>query len=225
MSIAGNLEAVRNRIAAAARRAGRPSSQVRLVAVTKYQPLSALTELYDLGVRDFGENRVQEASEKVADWAHPGATMHMIGHLQRNKVRQAVEIFNCIQSVDSVRLAEALDSQCRRIDKSMPVLVEVNISGEEAKHGFQPGDVFHALPELSRLKNIRLQGLMAMAPMVPEADAARPYFRRLRELRDELKLEFPDHHLPELSMGMTDDFEIAVEEGATMVRVGRALFV
>ncbi|MCL5256877.1 MAG: YggS family pyridoxal phosphate-dependent enzyme [Chloroflexi bacterium] len=225
MSIAGNLEDVRNRIIAAAQRAGRPSSQVRLVAVTKFQPLSAIEELYKLGVRDFGENRIQEASEKLTGWSHPGATIHMIGHLQRNKVRQAVEIVDCIQSLDSVRLAEAIDHQCQRTQESMPVLMEINISGEEAKHGFQPVEVFDALPELARLNNIRLQGVMTMAPIVPQAEAARPYFRRLRELRDELERRFPDCRLPELSMGMTDDFEIAVEEGATMVRVGRALFV
>lgn len=225
MSIADNLEAVRNRIAAAARRSGRTPDQVRLVAVTKYQPLSAVEELYALGVRDFGESRTQEAGEKLAGWSRPGVTLHMIGHLQRNKVRQAVRLFDFIQSVDSVRLAQDIDRQCHASQRSMPVLAEINISGEEAKHGFQPSEAFEAVEEIGRLENIRLHGLMAMAPMVPEAEAARPYFQRLRELSDRLQLDLPQLTLHELSMGMTDDFEIAVEEGATMVRVGRALFV
>lgn len=230
-----NLHQVRERIAAAAVRVGRDPAEVTLVAVTKSQPPELVVAGYRLGLRDFGENRVPEALEKmprVADLlaaeqpavGEADLTWHMIGHLQRRKVRDTVRHFALIHSVDSVRLAREINKRCQAIERLMPVFLEVNVSGEATKFGFQPEEVAAAIPDMLELPHIRILGLMTMAPIVTEAEEARPYFRRLRELRDELARRLPEVDWRHLSMGMTDDFEPAVEEGATMVRIGRAVF-
>lgn len=218
MPMEANLESVRRRIAAACGRSGREASAVRLVAVTKNQPASSLPALCRLGVGDIAENRVQEALAKRGALAQLPVRWHMIGHLQTNKAREAVRLFDLIHSVDSIRLAGEIDAQAQRIGKLQDVLLEVHLSGEESKFGIPPAEVAAVLEDIRRLEHLRVTGLMGMAPQVRDAQQARPYFRRLRRLCDELKLQ-------ECSMGMSDDFEVAVEEGATLVRIGRALFV
>jgi pyridoxal phosphate enzyme (YggS family) len=234
-TIDSNLAAVRQRLAAAARRAGRSAEEITLVAVTKTVPLLAILIAYELGLRDFGENRVQEAEAKIAG-ARPQAAdlrWHLVGHLQTNKAKAAVELFDFIQSVDSLHLAEALDRRAQAVGRRLPVLLEVNVSGETSKSGFAvagtgpaaPGEaLLPAVERLLALPHLDVQGLMTIAPLVSDPEQARPYFRALRELRDELQQRFPQTNWRHLSMGMTDDFEVAVEEGATMVRIGRAIF-
>ncbi len=214
--IGANIEAVRKRIAYACQRVGRSPEEVTLVAVTKTVDPSAIAAAFKLGVTHFGENRVQEAVAKIGQL--PGLklrpTWHMVGHLQTNKAKVAVETFDVIHSVDSMRLAEVLS---QRTQKTLPILLEVNVSGEASKSGFPIVEVAPALEAISRLPRLKIKGLMTIAPLVADAEQVRPIFRQLRSLRDSLKLEH-------LSMGMTDDFEVAIEEGATMVRIGRAIF-
>ncbi len=214
--IAANLEKLKQRIAGACERAGRLPSEVTLIAITKTVPVPLIRTAFEAGIRQFGENRVQEAAGKFG-WLtdiRKAITWHMVGRLQMNKARKAAELFDVVQSVDSVRLAEALD---RRASRRLPVLLEVNVSGEATKGGLEPDDVAAAVKSISALPNLELRGLMTIAPIVTEPNDARPYFRHLRRLRDDLGLK-------ELSMGMTDDFEAAIEEGATMIRIGRAIF-
>jgi len=216
MGVDRNVRDVRRRIAAACDRAGRSPDEVTLVAVTKNVAVPSIEAAYNAGVRHFGENRVQEAVPKVERFARlrPAITWHMVGHLQTNKAKTAVDVFDIIHSVDSVRLAEALSRRSRR---KLPVLIEVNIAGEASKGGFSPSATAGAVQAIARLRNIEVGGLMTVAPWVDDPAEVRPVFRRLRQLRDALGLSH-------LSMGMTDDFEVAVEEGATMVRIGRAIF-
>jgi len=240
-ALARNVRSVQTRIAAAAERAGRHPSEVQLVAVSKTVEPARVIAAYDLGLRVFGENRVEEAEEKIpavrAELARQGReppSWHMIGHLQSRKSGRALELFDLIHAVDSVRLAERLSRQAREAGKQVPALLELNISGEESKYGFpaelagsvaaQAPALFAAVAEILALPGLDVRGLMTMAPIVPTPEGARPYFRRLHEWREALRDRFPTHSWPELSMGMTDDFEVAVEEGATMVRIGRAIF-
>ena len=241
--ITRNVAAVRERIAVAATRAGRDPSGVTLVAVSKTHPPALVEAAAVAGVTDFGENRVQEAAEKIPEvTATPGLRWHLIGHLQRNKARKAAAIFDLIHSLDSVRLAETLDRHVAQDTpphpdgtlRRLPVLLQVNIAGESQKEGFDlagglgnrealPGfweDVQHILD----LQHLDVRGLMTIAPYVADPEQVRPVFRALRELRDELAVRFPAASWQELSMGMTGDFEVAVEEGATLVRVGTAIF-
>jgi len=222
-TIERNLAAVRAGMAAACARAGRTTESVRLVAVTKTVSPDAARALFEMGVPDLGENRVQQAEEKVAALPGLGIRWHMIGHLQRNKVKKAVEIFEMIHSVDSFRLAEEINKHCERRNRPMPVLIEVNVSGEATKSGVAPDQLRELVTRAAQLPFVRVQGLMTMAPLVQNPEDVRPVFRRLRELRDELA-SVPNVELKELSMGMTQDFEVAIEEGATMIRVGTALF-
>jgi len=219
-----NLRSVQERIAAAARRAGRDPAEITLVAVTKGQPVEAIRVAYGLGLRHFGENRVEEAETKVGQLP-ADITWHMIGHVQSRKARRVVPLFQIVHSVDSVRLARRLDSSCAGRSEPLPVLLEVNISGEASKYGFldQEG-LLAAVEEIIALPHLRLEGLMTMAPLVADPEQARPVFARLRQLRDELATAFPQAGWQHLSMGMSDDLEVAVEEGATLVRVGRAIF-
>ena len=216
MSIADNVRSVEERIAAAAQRAGRAASEVTLVAVTKGMDAASVREAFQAGVRQLGENRLQEAEGKLPALQdiRAATTWHMIGHLQTNKVKSSIQVFDIIQSVDSVRLGEALD---KRDDGPVRVFLEVNVSGEASRSGFRPGEVAAALEEMRRCRHLDIRGLMTIAPMVDEPEQARPVFRELRQLGKRLGLS-------ELSMGMTGDFEVAVEEGATMVRVGTAIF-
>ncbi len=234
VDIAANLERVKERIADAARRANRDPQEVTLVAVTKAIEPALIQEAMALGLRDFGENRVQEAAEKIPLLQEEGINWHMIGHLQRNKVKKALSLFDLIHSVDSLRLAQEIDGYAGRIGMVMPVLLEVNLSGEASKYGFRLApsvtdeaerETFFAyVEEVIRLPNLQVRGLMTMAPLVSQPEEARPYFSGLRRLQDELRQRFPQLGWEELSMGMSDDFEVAVEEGATMVRLGRAIF-
>jgi PLP dependent protein len=227
-SLQANLTRVQDRMAAAAARAGRDPSTITLVAVSKTHPAEELLVAYDLGVRHFGENRVEEASVKLPTFKQvvvdPTVVFHMIGHIQSRKAEDVATLFDRIHSVDSVKLAQRL---ARFAIKPVPILLEVNVSGEESKYGFdgaRRSELFDAVEAISQLPNLQLDGLMTMAPQVEHPEEARPVFRALRELRDAIQAHNLAHPLPHLSMGMTDDFEVAIEEGATLVRVGRAIF-
>jgi len=222
MNLAANLDLVQSRIAAACARAGRDRSSVLLVAVTKGHPPDTVRAAADLGLTTFGENRVQEARAKIP--ACPGRLhWHMIGHLQTNKARDALAVFEMVQSVDSLHLAAELNKWADRMARTVPVLLEINVAGESTKYGYSPETFLAELPALNALTRLEIRGLMTLAPWTPEPERVRPVFRRLRELkaRSEQVLGAPLEHL---SMGMTSDFEVAVEEGATMVRIGTALF-
>jgi len=225
-SIVGqNVRAVRAAIEESARRAGRDPASVLLVAATKYVGGAGVRLLWDLGVEVFGENQVLSAIEK-ARAVGPGPRWHLIGHLQRNKAAKAIEHFEMIQSLDSVRLAEELDRRLAAAGRPpMPALLEINIAREPQKTGFTPEEALAACAEIVRLVRIRVRGLMTMGPAADDPEAMRPHFRALRALRDELRdAGLGAGDLPELSMGMSADYAIAIEEGATMVRVGSALF-
>ena len=216
MTIDENVQEVQRRIASACERAGRSPGEVTMVAVTKTVDAASMEAAFKAGIRHFGENRVQEAKPKIEQLARLKAevTWHMVGHLQTNKAKTASTIFDIIHSVDSLRLAEMLDSSAQ---KKLPILIQVNVSAEETKGGFGPAEVGDAVGRMAKLPNLRIEGLMTIAPWAAEPEQARPAFRRLRELRDALGLTH-------LSMGMTDDFEVAIEEGATILRIGRAIF-
>ena len=223
MEIDANIARVRARIAEAALRGGRRPESVQLVAVTKTVGPERIRQAAACGLRVFGENRVQEARAKVSEVQ--GVSWHLIGSLQRNKVKEALRLFEVIHSVDSVGLAEELSRRSmERGTRRAEVLLQVNISQEPQKHGVAPEEAERVVGAVLELQGLRLRGLMGMAPLVETPEAARPSFRRLRELRDRLEEAFPEAGVYELSMGMTDDFEVAIEEGATIVRVGRALF-
>jgi PLP dependent protein len=222
--IKGNLEEIRQRLGDAAIRAGRDPREVRLVAVTKTVGIERLKEAVAAGQSLFGENYVQEARAKIAALG-PGLTWHFIGHLQSNKARPAVELFDLIHSVDRLSLAQALEQAAARLGKVQDILLQVNLAGEETKSGSAPANVQALLEEISRMSHLRVLGLMTMPPWFDDPERVRPYFRALRELRDRLRgLQLEDGDLSELSMGMTGDFEAAVSEGATLVRIGTAIF-
>jgi hypothetical protein len=214
IDVAANVAAIRARIARAAERAGRDPRSVRLIAAAKTKPAALVRAAIDAGVTDIGENYVQEAAAKRAA-AGPGARWHLIGHLQRNKAARAVEIFDCIQTVDSAALGAALSRRAVAQGRTAHVLIEVRLGGEATKHGVEPG-ALPALVEALRLPALLVEGLMTVPPP-GDPESVRPHFRSLRECGGRLGLR-------ELSMGMTDDFEVAIEEGATMVRIGRAIF-
>lgn len=219
-----NLISIKGRIFEAAERSRRSPEAVQLVAVTKAVGTEEIRILYDLGVRDFGENRVQQALVRMESLSSLDVRWHMIGRLQTNKAKKAAGAFHLLHSLDSIRLGFALDRAAREHGCMMDTLVEVNVSGEEVKAGFDVNELESGFAELTKLKHVRLQGLMTMAPLTDNPETVRPVFRSLRELRDGLNEECGGalHHL---SMGMTQDFELAVEEGATMVRIGTALFL
>jgi len=220
-----NLEDVRRRMVEAAARSGRPAGAVTLVAVTKTVDAGLARMLYELGVADLGENRLQEAQTKAAQLAGSPIRWHMIGHLQSNKARAAARLFSLIHSVDSARLAEALQKRAALDGLTAAVLIEVNTSGEASKFGVPTEGAAELAQTVDSCPNLVLRGLMTMAPIVERAEEARPCFRRLRELRDRLNDSGRrGRPLSELSMGMTQDFEVAIEEGATLVRIGSALF-
>jgi hypothetical protein len=222
-SIASNLAGIRERIAQSAARAGRTTDDITLVAVSKTFPPEAIRAAYELGLRHFGENRVQEWELKRAAVADLDATWHLIGHLQSNKARRAANLFNRVDSVDSIALAQKLDAAAASEAKQLKVLIEVHLGGEETKSGVQEADLPSLAENIVRLQHLDLLGLMAIPPYFDEPKRVRPYFKKLRELRDHVgaRLNKPLHVL---SMGMSHDFEIAIEEGATEIRVGTALF-
>ena len=217
---------VRSRVAAAARRSDRSPDEVALIAISKTHPTEMLRDGLRAGITDFGENRVQEAEEKILELGRTAARWHLVGHLQTNKAGRAVKLFDCIHSLDSVDLAQRLDRLC--IVEGRPgleVLVQIDLGGEQTKTGIDPSALPELLATLKGCQRLRLIGLMTLPPYFENPDCARPYFKTLRELRDELQAQRYFGERPgELSMGMSHDFEIAIEEGATMVRVGTAIF-
>jgi pyridoxal phosphate enzyme (YggS family) len=228
MTIASNLSAIHDRIARAAQRAGRNADDVALMAVSKTQPATTIIESYEAGQRLFGENRVQEFSEKVgALGSLNAAQFHMIGHLQSNKAPKAVEVFHAVDSLDSVKLAERLNSAAEKLGKPLEILIEINVGGEVAKSGLAPNS-----PELKSIiasapswRYLRIRGLMTIPPFTEDPEGSRPYFRQLCELRDHLAARnLPGISLDVLSIGMSHDFEVAIEEGSTCVRIGTAVF-
>lgn len=243
MSIAENIAAIRARIAAAAHRAGRDPNEIALMAVSKTNPADKIREAFEAGQRLFGENRVQEFAAKYAELAAGSPTeasaqvcdvfnidkadFHLIGHLQSNKAAKAAEIFSAIDSVDSLRLAERLNESAAKLNKTLRILIEINIAGEELKSGLAPDspDLEHILQAAPSLTNLEIRGLMTVPPIADDPEQARPYFRKLRELRDLIAARaLPKVSMREISMGMSHDFEVAIEEGSTCVRVGTAIF-
>lgn len=235
-TIGERLTAVQERIAAAARQAGRDPNEVRLVAVTKTHPPEVVRAAFASGCRTFGENRVQEAEDKINALADIRADVqwHLIGHLQRNKAKKAVALFDLVHSLDSWSLAQTLDHHAAAAGRSVPVLLQVNMSGEASKEGFALAgwqddratlERFVAdVEQIVALPNLHVQGLMTIAPWSDDPGVVQPVFRATRMLRDELARRFPSTDWQHLSMGMTDDFELAIAEGATLVRIGRAIF-
>ncbi|HXF04692.1 MAG TPA: YggS family pyridoxal phosphate-dependent enzyme [Blastocatellia bacterium] len=222
--LAERIESVRHRIAEALHRAGREAEKVRLIAVTKTVPVERIQEAIEYGVKDFGENRVQEAEKKIS-YLPQEVCWHFIGHLQSNKVRKAVPLFDWIQSVDSVHLAERLNRTAAEAGRRIPVLIQVALDREPTKHGIAPEDLGELARALASMPHLDVRGLMAIPPFFEDPQKVRPYFRKLAELlRDLNEQAIFSQPLTELSMGMSHDFEIAVEEGATMVRIGTAIF-
>ncbi len=217
------LKSVRDRIARAAERAGRDPASVTLIGATKGVEAARVQAAFAAGLHDFGENWIQEAVPKITA-VGPGPRWHLIGHLQRNKVRAAVRAFEVIQTLDSLRLAEAIDRAAGRLDRQVPVLVEVNVAGEATKHGCGPDDVEGLMTAIRRCRHLVPVGLMTVGPLVQDPAAIRPVFREMRLLRDRLRIRAAGEEFRELSMGMSGDFEMAIQEGSTMVRIGRAIF-
>jgi len=238
MTLADNLHRVHERIATAARRAGRDPSDITLVAVTKTHPADTILEAYEWGVRHFGENRAEEAAEKIPTLKSPipnrpsEIVWHMIGHVQSRKVEAVVGLFDWVHSVDSLKLAERLSRFAGQRARTLCVLLEFNVSGEASKYGFRVKgdritgdlDVLKEVEAIAVLPHLKVEGLMTMAPIVATMEQTRPVFRALHRWRDQLAARFPQCEWRHLSMGMTDDYEVAIEEGATIVRIGRAIF-
>jgi hypothetical protein len=223
------LEAINRRIAAACGRAGRQVSEITLVAVSKTVPAARIREAIEAGVSTLGESRVQEAAAKIPELRglsdERKVQWHLIGHLQSNKARRAVELFDAVHSVDDLKLAERLDRFAAESGRRLPVFVEVNVGGEESKSGVAPVAVLPLCEQIGKLQNLELKGLMAVPPFSDNPEDARPFFRQLRLLRDEARQAgVAGARFNDLSMGMSDDFEVAIEEGATFVRIGSALF-
>ena len=217
---------VRNRVESAARRCNRSPDEITLIAISKTHPTETLRAALSLGMTDLGENRVQEAEEKIMELGRQATRWHLVGHLQANKARRAVSLFDVIHSLDSVALAQRLDRLCVEDGREeLPVLVQIDLGGEDSKTGIDPRELPQLLETIAACERLRLIGLMTLPPYFENAECGRPFFKTLRELRDQLQLQgsFSQRH-GELSMGMSHDFEIAIEEGATMLRVGTAIF-
>jgi pyridoxal phosphate enzyme (YggS family) len=224
-----NINNVYKRISHAAMRAGRNPEGIKLIAITKTVSIDRIKEALDAGLRTFGENRVQEAKEKIQDARYKmqdtKIQWHMIGHLQKNKAKTAVELFDMIQSVDSLELAETLNNHAEKLGKIQRILLQIKLSDEATKSGILKGNLIAIIERVSKMGSLSMEGLMTIPPFFDDHEMSRPYFRELRELRDNIiGLRITDHELRELSMGMTNDFEVAIEEGATMVRIGTAIF-
>ena len=224
VDVAANCRKVLERMREAAARCGRDPKEIKLLAASKSQSVAQIEAAIEAGIRLFGENYVQEAQAKRAA-IHERVEWHMIGHLQRNKVKTALDLFDLIQSLDSVELAQELDREAKKRSRVARAFVEVNLAGEESKSGIARERVAALLDEVGKLSSIRIDGLMAVPPLTEKPEEARPYFRALRELRGELQArKIPNIDLNELSMGMTHDYQVAIEEGATLVRIGTAIF-
>ncbi len=224
-NIQDNVRRVEERIATACQRRGRKREEVRLVAISKTHPAAAVREAYAAGVRDFGENRVQEARSKLTELVDLDLTWHLVGHLQSNKAKAARELFQWVHSVDSFRLAEKLAQAATPSDGPLPVLIEVNLGKEVSKAGVRAEHVAELAEQVARINGLSLRGLMVIPPFCENPEDVRPYFRRLRAVGAEIEARnLPNVSMTELSMGMSHDFEVAIEEGATIVRVGTAIF-
>lgn len=227
IDVVANLAAVRTRIAEAALRAGRQPEDVTLVAVSKTKPFELIRTLYEAGHHDFGENRVEEALPKIEEGAAQGLESlrwHMIGSVQSRKSGQVVKPFVLLHSLDRIKLANRLSRDANSESCVLSVLLQVNVSGEQSKHGFTPESLRDSLADVAQLPNLKIRGLMTMAPHFDDPEATRAVFRQLSDLRDRLADSHPGVDLSELSMGMTNDYEVAIEEGATIVRIGSAIF-
>lgn len=223
-AITENIASVKERIARAAERAGRHPSEIAIVAVAKGVDVERIREALEAGISIIGENRVQEALQKMKA-VDGSVTWHMVGHLQRNKVKQAVHIFDLIHSLDSLRLAEEINSRALTAGTIMDVLVQVNTSQEETKFGLEPQETINLLRAISTFKGLSVRGLMTIGAFLPDPEEVRPCFRRLRELKEKIiEADIPNIEMEYLSMGMTSDFEVAIEEGANIVRIGTAIF-
>jgi PLP dependent protein len=224
-SVAGNLTVIRKRIEAACERAGRDPSRIQLVGVTKTVSVERIREGVDAGISILGENYIQEARKKRELLADLSVAWHFIGHLQTNKARIAVENCDCIETLDRENLAIELNQRGEKAGKKIPVLIQINIGSEPTKSGISPGELFSFFKLTSTLEWLNVRGLMALPPFFDQPERARPYFRQMRELLERLQQKTPlPENLTELSMGMSGDFEVAIEEGATLVRIGTALF-
>ncbi|HET9180339.1 MAG TPA: YggS family pyridoxal phosphate-dependent enzyme [Terriglobia bacterium] len=225
MNIAENIERVQEGIHRACQRSGRDAKDVRLIAVSKTQPAEAIRQAHGAGLREFGENGVQEASAKRRRLEDIDAVWHLIGHLQSNKAKHACRLFDWIHSVDSLHLAEKIDREAAALGRKMPVLIEVHLGEEPSKFGVEQDDLVRMAEGMAMMRSLELRGLMTLPPFFDDPQAVRPYFRRLRELAERIGAQrLPGVQMRELSMGMSHDFEIAIEEGATIVRVGTAIF-
>lgn len=231
MSVAENIARVREQIEKAALRAGRKPNEITLVAVSKTFPVELIFEAYKAGAQDIGENRVEEAGEKIPAVSHSLGSgkirWHLIGHLQRRKAREAISLFDVIQSVDTLRLAETMNRMALQEGKKVPILLQANVGSDPNKFGFDTDArdaFFQQVEKIVALPQLLVEGLMTIGPLVATAEQARPFFRDLRILNEQLAQRFPQAGWRELSMGMTDDFTVAIEEGATIVRIGRAIF-
>lgn len=222
--LATNIAHIRTNIAEAAQRVGRDPSEITLIAVSKTKPIELVRMAYQLGITDFGENRVQEALPKITQFHPAGLHWHMIGRLQSNKVGRVIGTFDSVQSVDSLHLAQLLNRHAASHTVRLPVLLEVNVAGETSKAGMTPDETLTLAPLIATLPHLAVQGLMTVAPLATNAEDVRPVFRALRQLRDRLRIEVLSCTWQSLSMGMTDDYIIAIEEGATIIRIGRAIF-
>ncbi len=219
------FEAVVDRVTKRAQKANRSPSEIRIIAVTKTHPVQTIKDALAVGMTEFGENRVQEAEEKITALGRESARWHLIGHLQANKARRAVQLFDIIHSLDSISLARRLDRLCDEEGRKLPVLIQVDLAGEQTKSGVKEAGLKEVANVVKDSRHLELRGLMTLPPFFEEPEHVRPHFRRLRELRDELDREgYFGNNKGELSMGMTHDFEIAIDEGATMIRIGTAIF-
>lgn len=236
-----NLKKIREKNELACKKAKRSSEEITIVAVTKQVSIDQIREVLKLGIKDIGENRIQEAVLKHNAIGSVGIKWHLVGHLQTNKVKEAVKIFDLIHSVDSIRVAEEIDKQASNINKIQDILVQVNASLEASKFGIKPQEAIEIIKEIAKLKNLNIKGLMTVVPIVDDPEKTRPYFRMLRELKDRInqlilrqaqdtslkdteQSRSANNQLTILSMGMTDDYQVAIEEAATMIRLGRAIF-
>ncbi|MFH1777421.1 MAG: YggS family pyridoxal phosphate-dependent enzyme [Candidatus Omnitrophota bacterium] len=217
--IAEKLKFIQKQIAISAESAGRDPHKIKLICVTKQANLAQINEIIGLGINDLGESRLQQARLRKAEIAAP-VVWHMIGHLQKNKAGQAVKIFNSIHSVDSIELASLLNRHCGALGRVMEVLLQVNVAGEASKYGFSAQDIFPALDKILKFKNLNITGLMMIAPMVDNPESVRPYFAKLRKLRDNLNTP----QVLQLSMGMSHDYTVAIQEGADIIRLGTVIF-
>ena len=223
MGVRENVQKIKERIERACKRVGRNPGEVSILAASKTRTPEEIREVFEAGIRLFGENRVQEARDKIPLLSDLSIEWHMIGHLQRNKVKYAVNLFDVVESLDSKELADELEKRLSKVGKKMRVFIEVKLSPEETKHGCSPEEALELAKYVLSLEHLKLEGLMTVPPYFEDLELVRPYFRKLREIRDNLE-DALGVNLPHLSMGMSHDFEVAVEEGATIVRIGTAIF-